>query len=57
MTIMVSLRGRDGKYEHHHVEREVYYYIRQLEEYIKNPEYSNLKEVYSDRFGQREVHT
>lgn len=46
----ISVLTRDG-YKYFEVHPEVYTYILQLEAYIKYPELSKLKEVYSDRFS------
>lgn len=35
---------------HYPVDEAVYIYVKQLESYIKNPEISNLKKVYKERF-------
>lgn len=54
MTTMhnVTVLKRDGKYYPFQVPEEVYIYIRQLEAYIKHPDLSKLKELYSDRFKE-----
>jgi hypothetical protein len=36
--------------KHFEVTKDVYTYIRQLEECVKNPEHSKLKELYPERF-------
>ena len=46
----VSILNLEGKWEAFKVPKAVYVYIKQLENYIKNPRKSNLKKVYSDRF-------
>jgi len=50
MSFFVAVKNCDGNYKHHKVSEEVYYYIKQLETYIKNSEQSSLKIVYPDRF-------
>ena len=43
-----DLKGEIVK--HFEVPEEIYIYIKQLEHYIHNPEFSNLKEIYCFRF-------
>jgi hypothetical protein len=47
---MISCYNQLGELEHFKVPEAVYLYIQQLEHYIKYPDYSNLKEMYKDRF-------
>lgn len=47
----LSALNQDGNYKHYKVPREVYQYVQQLEQYIKHPDISKLKEVYKERFG------
>lgn len=47
----ISCKDKDGKISRNKVSRDVYFYILQLEAYIKNPDESKLKEVYRERFG------
>lgn len=54
MAGALAIKNTNGDYELWPVATEVYYYVRQLEEYIKNPEYSRLLEVYPERFGKKE---
>lgn len=46
----VSILNLKGKWEAFKVPEAVYVYIKQLENYVKNPRKSDLKKVYSDRF-------
>lgn len=39
------------KYQHFSVPKEVYYYVMQLEHYIRRPETSKLLERYPNRFS------
>jgi hypothetical protein len=48
----ISIKDKDGQFVHHKVKEEVYYYIKQLEAYIKFPELSTLKEFYPERFSK-----
>lgn len=50
MSHIIATKNSEGAWEHHKVERPIYDYIRQLETYVKHPNKSRLKEVYSERF-------
>ena len=50
MQHIVSVLDRNTCWLWFAVPKEVYVYIRQLEHFIKYPELSKLKEVYSERF-------
>lgn len=41
------------KLEHFDVPYSVFVYVRQLEEYIKNPTVSGVKKLYDFRFGEK----
>ena len=47
----VAVKTSPYVYQHFEVPLEVKTYIMQLEHYIKWPEESKLKELYSERFG------
>jgi len=47
----VAILDKQGKWTRKEVSEEVYYYIRQLENYITHPKVSKLKEVYKNRFN------
>lgn len=50
-TYMISCFNRETlKLEHFEVDKNVYNYILQLENYIKYPDMSKVKELYSFRF-------
>lgn len=49
-TFHISIKNKDGKYEHVEVPESIALYIKQLEHYIQNPRCSKLKGVYPDRF-------
>jgi len=55
MSYYVSIKDRSGKYKLHKVNNNVYYYIKQLESYIRRPEMSKLKEVYCERFRKDKI--
>lgn len=46
----VSVKNKDGDFEHFLVPEEIYIYVRQLEAYIMRPDESKLMEVYEERF-------
>jgi hypothetical protein len=46
----LSIKNKHNEYEHFAVELEVYMYVRQLEECIKRPDLSKLRELYPERF-------
>ena len=50
-TSYISCYDQDThEISHFEVHYSVYVYIKQLEAYINNPEYSKLKELYQNRF-------
>jgi len=49
MGYYIAIKDKDG-FKKHDVNKDVYMYIRQLENYIKYPMHSKLKEVYNGRF-------
>lgn len=49
-SFSISVIGEGGEFIHVNVPESIYYYIKQLEGYIKHPESSKLKEVYHERF-------
>lgn len=49
-SFSISIIGEGGEFTHVNVPESIYYYIKQLEGYIKHPESSKLKEVYHERF-------
>lgn len=49
-SFSISVIGEGGEFTHVNVPESIYYYIKQLEGYIKHPESSKLKEVYHERF-------
>jgi len=50
----VSVLTPSGIYKQYEVDQAVYIYVKQLETYIRNPEESNLREIYKERFGNYE---
>jgi hypothetical protein len=50
----ISCLSYFGKYEPFSVPFAVFMYVKQLENFIADPEESNLKEIYSDRFNKNE---
>lgn len=49
-SFFISILNLKGEWEAFEVEEAVYNYIKQLENYIKDPKHSKIKELYSDRF-------
>lgn len=49
-SFFVSIKNLKGQWEAFEVDEAVYVYIKQLENYIKDPKHSKLKKLYSDRF-------
>lgn len=55
MSCYIAIKDKRGEYKHYEVNENVYYYIRQLESYIRRPEMSKLKEVYCERFRKDKI--
>lgn len=51
LIYFVSVKTAPETWNQFEVPAEVYVYIRQLEEFVKSPETSKLKELYKERFG------
>lgn len=50
----LSIQTKAGRYRHFKVCWVVYNYVKQLENAIKYPELSKIKEVYPDKFKKHE---
>ena len=50
----LAIKVNPEEYQHFAVQDEVYVYVRQLEECIKHPDQSKLKELYPERFPWEE---
>jgi len=53
MGYYIAVKDKDD-FKKHAVNKDVYMYIRQLENYIKYPMHSKLKEVHNERFMEGE---
>ena len=49
-TYHIACFDKSGQMQHYSVPEEICIYIKQLENYIKYPELSHLKEIYGFRF-------
>jgi hypothetical protein len=48
----LSIKNKDGNFEHFLVPKEVYMYVHQLENAIKYPDRSGIKQLYPERFNE-----
>jgi hypothetical protein len=51
-TYLLSVKDRNGGYIHHTVHEDIYVYVKQLENYIKHPGKSGIKNLYPERFPE-----
>jgi hypothetical protein len=51
----ISCKNKNLEYERFEVPKEIYIYIRQLENYILNPELSKLKETYREKYEYKDA--
>ena len=49
----ITVKNKIGEFKRYDISEDVYYYIKQLEGYIKDPDSSSIKQRYDKRFSAK----